>query len=139
MRKYDITSLLKLCALIKQEEGAKEWLAGNGCRELYEFWEAFENVEKSFRWLLENNHRELAALVDAFHGNDNAKLFLIKSGHRELAALIDASEGNKTAVEWLMKSGNKEWLPVAREIYLWNKKNAKKGFWSFFDFGNPYS
>jgi len=61
-------------------------------------------------------------LVDAFHGNDKAKLWLIKNDCRELAALIDASEGNKTAVDWLLKSGNKGWLAVAREIYLWNKK-----------------
>jgi len=139
MNEYNPAAFLKLCALIRGEEGAQEWLMDNGHRELSEFWDALENVEKSFKWLLENNQRELAALVDAFHGNDNAKLWLIKNGYRELAAVIDASDGNKTAVEWLLKSGNKGWLMVAREIYLWNKKNEKKGFWKLFDFGNPFS
>jgi hypothetical protein len=138
MNEYNASALLKLCSLIRGEEGAQEWLLENDYRELSEFWNAYENVEESFKWLLENNHRELAALVDAFQGNDNAKLWLLKNGHRELAALIDASDGNKTAVEWLLKSGNKAWLAVAREIYLWNKKNEKKGFWKLFDFGNPF-
>jgi len=139
LKPYDNITLLKLCAAIRGEGGAQEWLVNNGHRELSEFWDAFERVEKSFKWLLENNHRELAALVDGLQGQDNAKVFLIKSNHRELAALIDASDGNKTAVVWLLQSGNKGWLAVAREIYLYNKKKKKKGFWNLFDFGNPYS
>jgi hypothetical protein len=139
MKEYDLPAFIKLCALIREEEGARQWLIDNDCRELSEFWDAYENIEKSFTWLLENNHRELAALVDAFHGNDQAKFWLIQSGHRELAVLVDASDGNKTAVEWLLKSGHKGWLIVAREIYLWNKQNDKKGFWKLFDFGNPFS
>ncbi len=138
MREYDDFSLLKLCAAIRGEEGAQEWLIDNGYKELSEFWDAFEDMEKSFTWLLENNHRELAALIDGFRGQDDAKMWLIKSGHRELSALIDASEGNKAAVLFLLKSGNKGWLAVAREIYGWNQKNKKKGFWSIFDFGNPF-
>jgi len=138
MKKYDTVSLLKLCALIKEEAGAKEWLIENNCRELYEFREAYENVEKSFKWLLENNHRELAALVDALHGNDTAKLFLVKSGLPDLAAFIDAADGNKAAVAFLVKSGNTGWLAVAREMHAWNKKHEKKGFWKIFDFGNPF-
>jgi len=138
MKKYEIISLLKLCALIKKEEGAQQWLVENNNRELFEFWEAYENVEASFKWLLENNHRELAALVDGLHGDEKAKVWLLKSGHPELAAFIDATDGNKTAVALLLRLGQKGWLAVAREIYLWNKKNEKKGFWSFFDFGNPY-
>lgn len=138
MREYKIPELLKLCAFIRNEEGSQQWLIDNGFRELSEFWDAFENVEKSFKWLIENNHRELAATVDGLHGKDQAKAWLIKSDHRELAALIDASDGNKTAVLFLLKAGFKPWLAVAREIYLWNKKNQKKGFWSIFDFGNPF-
>jgi hypothetical protein len=138
MRTYEIAPLLKLCALIRDEKNAREWLMENGYRELAEFWDAYENVEKSFQWLMQNNHRELAALVDAFHGEDHAKVWLLKNGYRELGALLDASEGNKVAVLFLLKSGNKGWLAVARELYVWNKKNQKKGFWSIFDFGNPF-
>ena len=139
MKKYDTVALLKLCALIKEEPGAREWLLENNCRELYEFWEAYEHIEKSFKWLLENKHPELAAMVDALHGSDNAKAFLVKSGQHELAAFIDATDGNKAAVTWLLKSGHKNWLAVAREIYVYNKKKEKKGFWKIFDFGNPFS
>ena len=139
MKKYDSAALLRLCVYIQGEEVAGQWLKDNGHRELYEFWEAYEKVEKSFRWLLENNHKELAALVDGLHGDDRAKLFLLKGGHRELAALIDASSGSKPAVEWLIRFGHKGWLAVAREIFVWNKKHEKKGFWKIFDFGNPFS
>jgi len=138
MKDYENSALLKLCALIREEEGARQWLIDNGYRELAEFWEANERVEKSFRWLLENNHRELAALVDALHSEEKAKMFLVKAGHPELAAVVDAADGNKTAVVFLLKSGNKGWLAVAREIYLWEQKSKKKGIWNIFDFGNPF-
>ena len=138
MKTYDLAALLKLCAAIKEEKGANQWLIDHDCRELSEFWDAYQNMEKSFTWLLENNHRELAAIVDGLHGDDKAKAFLIKSGYHELAAFIDAAEGSKTAVLWLMKFKHKPWLAVAREIYLWNKKNEPKGIWKIFNFGNPF-
>ena len=139
MKTYDLPVLLKLCAFIREEPGAQQWLMDNGCRELSEFWDAVEHVEKSFKWLLDNDHRELAAMVDGIHGDEHAKVFLIRSGHRELAAFVDASEGNKTALLWLNKFNHTPWLAVAREIYLWNKKKEKKGFWKIFDFGNPFN
>ena len=138
MRDYELTPLLKLCSYIREEDGAKQWLLDNDYRELAEFWDAVENTELSFKWLIENKHIELAATVDAFHGKDQAKAWLIKMEHRELAALVDASDGNKTAVVFLLKAGYKPWLAVAREIYMWNQKNRKTGFWSIFDFGNPF-
>ena len=96
MKEYDNMALLKLCSLMREEPGAQEWLIENNCRELYEFWEAYQQVEKSFKWLLENNHRELAALVDAFHGNDTAKVFLVKSGRRDLVARCIEGHGRRS-------------------------------------------
>lgn len=138
MKKYELQVLLKLCSTIREDAAAKLWLIENGYRELSEFWDACEHSEKSFQWLLENNHRELAAMVDGLHGDDKAKLFLIKNGHRELAVFIDAAEGNKSAVQWLLKFKHQHWLAVAREIYVSNKKNEPKGFWSILNIGNPF-
>jgi len=45
MNEYDSTALLKLCALIRGEEDAQQWLVDNGYRELSEFWDAVENLE----------------------------------------------------------------------------------------------
>ena len=138
MKKYELPVLLKLCATIREDATARQWLMENEFRELIEFWDASEHVEKSYKWLLENNHRELAALADGLHGDDKAKVFLIRSGHQELAVFIDAAEGNKTAIDWLIKFNHKHWLAVAIEIYQWNKKNEPKGFWSIFNIGNPF-
>jgi hypothetical protein len=106
---------------------------------LYEFWEAYFGQEKSFKWLLENGHKHLAAAVDAASGQDKAKLWLIANGYRELAAIISASEGNKPAVAFLMGSKYKGWVGIAHEIYEYNSKKSKKGIWSIFNLGNPYS
>ena len=139
MKKYEPDVIMKLCAAMREEDGAQQWLVDNGYRELSEFWDAYEKMERSFKWLLDNNHRELAALIDGLQGEEHAKVWLMKNGHPELAAVIDASDGNKTAVLWLSKSVHKAWLAVAKEIYLINKKKEKKGFLGLFDFGNPYS
>ena len=54
MKEYPISVLRKLSAAIRDEEGAQKWLVDNGYRELSEFWDAYENVEKSFQWLKDN-------------------------------------------------------------------------------------
>ena len=139
MKEYSSEALKKLCGTIQGEKGSQQWLVENGYRELSEFWDAYEDMEKSFQWLKNNGFIHFAATVDAMSGNDTAKVWLIQNGYRMLAALSDASEGNKTAVMWMLKFNHKGWLEVAKAIYDYNKKKKKKGFWSFLNFGNPYS
>ena len=138
MKEYSNSVLQKLCEMIREEEGAQQWLVDNGYRELSEFWDAYEDVEKSFQWLKNNGFLHFAALVDAMSGNEQAKMWLMQSNHMVLAVFADAAEGNKSAVMWMLKSGEKGWLAVAKEIYDYEKKKRKKGIWSIFNFGNPY-
>ena len=139
MKDYPISVLQKLSAAIRNEEGAQQWLIDNGYQELAEFWEAYQEVEKSFQWLKNNGFIHFAALIDAMSENTKAKMWLVQNGYRNLAAFADASEGNKTAVMFLLRSEDKKWLDPAKAIYDYNKKKQKKGFWSIFNFGNPYS
>ncbi len=139
MKEYDLKALQKLCAAIREEEGAQKWLVDNGYRELSEFWDAYENVEKSFVWLKDNGFIHFAALVDAMSGNETAKAWLIQNKFVTLGILTDAAEGNKSAVDWLMKARESGWVMVAKAIYDYENKKKKKGFWNIFSFGNPYS
>jgi len=138
MKEYDSSALKKLSATIRGDEVAQQWLKDNGYRELSEFWDAYESIEKSFQWLKNNGFIHFAALIDAMSGKDAAKVWLIKSGYRMLAAFADASEGNKTAVEWMAQQRNYDWLEVAKAIFDYNEKKKKKGFWNIFNFGNPF-
>jgi hypothetical protein len=139
MKSYDKDVFEKLILYIRNDDKEMaEWLDTNGSRELHEFWDACEGVEKSFQWLMENDYKQLAATVDALDGNDQAKVFLLSSGNRELAAFVDASTGSKNAVSWLLKYDHKGWVMVAKEIFDIEKKKDKNIFWSFFNFGNPF-
>lgn len=139
MKDYPAEAYMSLMRLIRDnDEGSREWLTNNHYRELVEFCDAFDGVEKSFQWLLEHGERPLAATVDALTGKDTAKVWLLQSGNRELAAFVDACDGNKTAVAWLLRFRHKGLLQLAHEIYQRNKKKEKKGFWGLLDFGNPF-
>ena len=139
MKEYTPETYLMLITLFKDDdESSRAWLLNHGHQELVEFFNAYEGEEKAFVWLMENGHRSLAATVDAMSGNDKAKVWLIKSGNRELAAFVDACSGNKTAVAWLIRLQQKGLIRLAHEVYLRNKKNEKKGFWGFLNFGNPF-
>ena len=139
MKKYDREVFEKLARVIRSDDSESEkWLVDNDCRELKEFWDACEGVEKSFRWLLDNNYRQLAATVDALNGNDQAKAFLLQSGNRELAAFVEACGGSQQAVNWLIKGGYPGWIIAAKEVHLKQKKK-EKSFWSIFNLGNPFS
>ncbi len=138
MKKYDKEDFEKLILVIRNNDTESEkWLDENGVRELHEFWDAYEDVEKSFKWLMDNGYRQLAATVDALNGNDQAKVFLLSSGNRELAAFVEACSGSQQAVSWLLKGGYGGWVMVAKEIYLRNQKK-EKSFWSIFNLGNPF-
>ncbi len=134
---YEVKALQMLCASIRGEEAAQDWLRSNGFRELAEFWDAYEDVEKSFQWLKENGFIHFAALVDAMSGKESAKLWLLKNKFIVLGILADAAQGNKSSVEWLLKAGEKGWILVAKEIYDYEKNKKKKGLWNIF--GNPFS
>jgi hypothetical protein len=138
MRKYDKEAFEKLVRVIRNDDKESEkWLDENGCRELREFWDAYEGVENSFKWLLDNGFRQLAAVVDAMNGNDQAKVFLLSSGNRELAAFVSATEGSQKAVTFLLQTHNPGWVIVAKEIFL-KRKKSEKSFWSIFNLGNPF-
>jgi hypothetical protein len=139
MKKYDNEVYEKLILYVRNDDKeCEKWLDENDCRELREFWDACEGVEKSFKWLLDNGYRQLAAVVDALNGNDKAKVFLLSRGNRELAAFVEATTGNQKAVSWLLKGNYQGWVLVAKEIYQRNKKKDKS-FWSIFNLGNPFS
>ncbi len=139
MKNYDKEVFEKLILLVRNDdEVASEWLMNNGYRELVEFWDAVEGVEKSFKWLLENGHRPLAAAVDALNGNDKAKVFLLSSNNKELAAFVDATKGNQHAISLLLKSGYHGWVLLAKEFFDREKKNDKNFLWGFLNFGNPF-
>ncbi len=139
MKSYPIEAFEHLVLCVRNDdEMAQQWLVDNDYRELSEFWDAFEGVEKSFKWLMENGYRPLAATVDAMAGDDKAKVFLITSGNRELAAFADACEGKAPAVNWLIQFGHKGWILLAREIAAREKKKDKSFFWSLLNFGNPF-
>ena len=139
MKTYDKEVFEKLILYIRRDEAeVGEWLVDNGYKELKEFWDACEGVERSFQWLMENDYKQLAATVDALDGNDQAKVFLLSSGNRELAAFVDATTGSKNAVGWLLKYNHKGWVMVAKEIFDIEKKKDKNFLWSFFNFGNPF-
>ncbi|MFN8165436.1 MAG: hypothetical protein U0X76_04505 [Bacteroidia bacterium] len=140
MKSYPDNVFEKLVLLVRNDEDLdREWLLNNRCRELVEFLDAIDGIEKSFQWLLDNNYRQLAATVDAMNGNSKAKVFLLQSGNRELAAFVDACTGNQNAVSWLVTYGHKGWVLVAREFFEKDKKKNKGGFWGLFNLGNPYS
>ncbi len=139
MKTYDKEVFEKLIRFIRKDDpDSAEWLMENGYRELKEFWDACEGVEKSFKWLMENGYKQLAATVDAIDGNDQAKVFLLSSGNRELAAFVDAAKGSQKAISWLLKFSHHGWVMVAKEIFDIDNKKEKSLFWSFLNFGNPF-
>ena len=138
MNEYPPVAIQNWCAYISGNEEARTWLVENNYRELAEFWDAYENVEKSFRWLNENGFVQLAACIDAKSENDKAKAWLMRFGYAELAACCDASRGNQQAVSVLVSGGYDQLVIVAKTIFDTNHKRKKKSFWSIFDFGNPY-
>ena len=140
MKSYSNETFEHLVLLVRKDEDIdREWLLNNDHRELVEFWDAIDGMEKSFKWLLDNNFKQLAATVDAYNGNDGAKLFLIKSGNRELGAFISACDGSQSAIAYLSKTNNKGWLLLAKEIFDKEAKKEKKGIWgTLFNLGNPF-
>ena len=139
MKRYDKLVFEKLILLVRNEDDhAGAWLIENGCRELKEFWDACDGIEKSFKWLLENNYRQLAAVVDALNGNDKAKVFLLSTGNRELMAFVEATAGSQKAISWLLKYDHPGWVMVAKEFFEKEKKKDKGFFSSILNFGNPF-
>ena len=139
MKNYDKEVFEKLILLVRNEdEIAGKWLIDQGCRELKEFWDACDGMEKSFKWLLENGFRQLAATVDALEGNDKAKVFLLSSGNGELAAFVEATAGCQKAISWLLQFNHQGWVLVAKEFFEKENKKNKNFFSTFLNFGNPY-
>lgn len=140
MKNYEHEVFEKLILLVRNEDAeARKWLMENDHRELAEWWDAVEGVEKSFRWLLTNNYRQLAAVVDALDGNDKAKVFLLASHNRELAAFVEACNGSQKAVQWLVSFKYNGWALLAKEIFEKEKKKDKGGFLGgLLNLGNPY-
>ena len=137
MRTYSEEAFEKLCAAVREEEGVESWFTENGVPELWEFWNAIEGHERSFRWLMKNHHPELAAVVDSMNGNDPAKKWLLMNRFRELAAFVDAAEGSQPAVSFLLQMKEDGWLNFAKAIYKKSQKREKNFFWNIFNFGNP--
>ncbi|MBK7911282.1 MAG: hypothetical protein ACOJUL_09290 [Candidatus Pollutiaquabacter aromativorans] len=139
MRDYSPKVFEQLLLLVRDEDvEARAWLDREGYPELPHFWDALENVERSFKWLMENRFPELAATVDAMNGNDKAKVWLLSNRQRELAAFVDACNGQAGAVQWLIKAGEKGLLLIARELDERRKKRDKNFFWSLINLGNPF-
>jgi hypothetical protein len=139
MKSYDKEVFEKLILFVRNEDAeAENWLMDNGYRELKEFWDACEGVEKSFKWLFDSGYKQLAATVDALEGNDKAKVFLLSSGNRELAAFVEACSGSQKAVSWLLQYHHQGWVMVAKEIFDKEKKKSKNFFLNFLNFGNPF-
>ena len=139
MKSYDKEVFEKLILLIRNEDDqARKWLMDEGYRELKEFWDACDGMEKSFKWLLENNYKQLAATVDALNGNDKAKVFLLSTGNRELTAFVEASAGSQKAISWLLKYNYQGWVMLAKEFFDKEKKKGKGFFSSILNFGNPF-
>lgn len=140
MISYPTAAWEQLLVLVRDEDAdAREWLHEQGYRELAEFWDAIEGVERSFKWLMENGFLHFAATVDALNENDHAKVWLLQNGYRELAAFVDACADKKSAVMFLIKAGQKGLVLVAREITLKEKKKQKNFLWGFLNLGNPFS
>jgi len=134
---YPETAIEKWCEYISGNNDAGTWLIENNFRELVEFWDAYDNIEKSFQWLKNNGFLHLAACIDTLNHNSKAKLWLIKYGYSELAAFCDASEGNQEAVSILLQNEKYQLVKVAKTIFSYQKKR-KRSFWKIFDFGNPF-
>ena len=138
MREYSEEVFEKLCAAVREEKDIQSWFTGNGYAELWEFWNAIDGDENSFRWLMKNHHPELAAVVDSMNGNDQAKKWLIMNRYRELASFVDAADGSQPAVTFLLQQKQDGWVNFAKAIYQKNQKQEKNFFRSIFNFGNPY-
>lgn len=134
---YPGIAIEKWCDYISGNDDAGKWLLENNFRELAEFWNAYENIEKSFQWLKNNGFLYFAACIDAMSHNSKAKLWLIKYGYTDLAAFCDASEGKQHAVSILLQNEKYQLVKVASVIYSHQRKK-KKSFWKIFDFGNPF-
>ena len=137
MDSYPDTAIEKWCDYISGNDDAGKWLIENNFRELAEFWDAYENIEKSFQWLKNNGFVHFAACIDAMNNNSKAKLWLLQYGYTDLAAFCDASEGNQKAVSMLLQDEKYQLIKVARTIHNTERKK-KKTFWRIFDFGNPF-
>ena len=135
---YSEEAIDKLCEAVVDEKGVEAWFTENGSPELWHFWNALDNDEKSFRWLMANRHPELAAIVDTISGNDQAKKWLIMNGFRELAAFADATEGSQSAVTFLLQAKEEGLVRFAQALYKANKKSSKNFLKSLLNFGNPY-
>lgn len=139
MKKYDKEVFEKMIMLVRKEDPeAAQWLIDNQYRELKEFWDACEGMEKSFKWLFDNGWKQLAAAVDALDGNQKAKVFLLSSGNRELAAFVEATTGNQKAITWLLKNEHHGWVLLAKEFFDFDKKKDKGFFWNLLNIGNPF-
>ena len=128
----------KLCAAMREDREAHQWMTDNGYRELAEFCHAINGDEKSFQWLLHNGHPDLAAVVDCMTGNDHAKKWLLVNGYRELAAFVDASEGAQPAISFLLQIKEYGLVDLAKIIFQQNQKQEKNFFKSIINFGNPF-
>jgi hypothetical protein len=139
MKSYDKEVFEKLILLVRNnDKEAEKWLIDSNYRELKEFWDACEGVEKSFKWLFDNGYKQLAATVDALNDNDKAKVFLLSSGNGELAAFVEATTGSQKAISWLLKNNYPGWVMVAKEFFEIDKKKNNNFFRSLFNFGNPF-
>ena len=134
---YPAPAIDKWCDYINGNEEASKWLIENNFRELAEFWDAYENIEKSFQWLKNNGFIHFAACIDTMNHNSKAKLWLIRYGYSDLAAFCDASEGQKDAISILLQSKKYDLIKVAKTIFG-NQKKKKRSIWNIFDFGNPF-
>ena len=101
MKSYpiEVYENLVLCAR-NNDDAAQQWLVDNDYREMSEFWDAFEGVEKSFKWLMENGYRHLAATVDAMAGDGKAKVFLITFRMEKELPKKSILENYVNIIEW---------------------------------------
>lgn len=138
MKTYPPEAFIKLCETIQNEDGKQEWFTSQGYPELWEFWNAIDDDERSFKWLMDNHFPELAAVVDAINGNTGAKKWLLMNRFRELAAFVDAIDGSQPAISFLLQADEKGWLSFAQVLYKKYQKKDKNIFSTIFNFGNPY-
>lgn len=96
----------------------RDWLIGNGFKELGLFVFALRNKDDAKQWLLDNGYSHLAATISGAEGNKNAISWLRNYEFEPLARVAELGDGNEEAFEWLIRNGHRELAMIGKKIQL---------------------
>ncbi len=113
---YPAKILIAWGEAISGNKKIRDWLMGNGYKELAIFTYALRNKDDARKWLLENGHPHLAATVEGAEGREDAVKWLENYDYDVLAKTARAGDGDESAFRWLITNGQKEMAVVSKKI-----------------------